>query len=166
MKSFACDFLGLLSCRGQPLKANRQTFGPLPSPGTIRTSVDEVPIPLKFEGSCLILALFAWKLLRSSGSAQNGFDGGHRTRDLKKVVVIVGPANLETISAYEINPQILNIAKSFFSYLSDTPAQTEIVLGDARLATATFDNVSVTYSLGQSGTLSFKPVVHNGQCLS
>jgi hypothetical protein len=35
---------------------------------------------------------------------------------------------------YEINPQTLNIAKSFFSYLRDTPAQTEIVLGDARLS--------------------------------
>jgi spermidine synthase len=35
---------------------------------------------------------------------------------------------------YEINPQTLNIAKSFFSYLRDTPAQTETVLGDARLS--------------------------------
>lgn len=35
---------------------------------------------------------------------------------------------------YEINPQILTIAKDFFSYLRDTQAQTEIVVGDARLS--------------------------------
>jgi hypothetical protein len=37
---------------------------------------------------------------------------------------------------YEINPLVLNIATSFFSYLRDTPAKTEVVIGDARLSLA------------------------------
>jgi SAM-dependent methyltransferase len=35
---------------------------------------------------------------------------------------------------YEINPQVVSLAKDFFTYLRDTDAQTEIVLGDARLS--------------------------------
>lgn len=35
---------------------------------------------------------------------------------------------------YEINPQVVTIAKTFFSYLRDTDAQTEVVMGDARLS--------------------------------
>src|SRR4029077_2018437 len=35
---------------------------------------------------------------------------------------------------YEINPQVLSIAGSSFSYLRDSAAQIEIVLGDARLS--------------------------------
>jgi hypothetical protein len=35
---------------------------------------------------------------------------------------------------YEINPQVVSIAKEFFTYLRDTDAQTEIVLGDGRLS--------------------------------
>src|ERR1700731_1461278 len=38
LKGFACNLLGVLSCRSQPLKANGRTFGPLPSPDNIRTS--------------------------------------------------------------------------------------------------------------------------------
>lgn len=35
---------------------------------------------------------------------------------------------------YEINPQVARIASTSFSYLRDTPARTDIVMGDARLA--------------------------------
>ncbi len=35
---------------------------------------------------------------------------------------------------YEINPQILAIAKNSFSYLRDSPAKIDVILGDARLS--------------------------------
>jgi SAM-dependent methyltransferase len=35
---------------------------------------------------------------------------------------------------YEINPQVLNIAQTSFSYLRDSPARIDVVLGDARLS--------------------------------
>ncbi len=40
----------------------------------------------------------------------------------------------DTIRIYEINPLVLDIARRDFTYLSDTPAQVEIVEGDGRLA--------------------------------
>jgi len=35
---------------------------------------------------------------------------------------------------YEINPQVSDIAKNYFSYLRDTPAKVDVVMGDARLS--------------------------------
>ncbi len=35
---------------------------------------------------------------------------------------------------YDINPQVVQIAQTSFTFLSDTPARTEIVLGDARIS--------------------------------
>ena len=35
---------------------------------------------------------------------------------------------------YEINPQVVQIAKTYFSYLRDSPARIDVVLGDARLS--------------------------------
>jgi hypothetical protein len=35
---------------------------------------------------------------------------------------------------YEINPQILGIANNYFSYLRDTPARVDVIMGDARLS--------------------------------
>jgi SAM-dependent methyltransferase len=35
---------------------------------------------------------------------------------------------------YEINPQVVQIAKTYFSYLRDSPARVEVALGDARLS--------------------------------
>jgi SAM-dependent methyltransferase len=40
----------------------------------------------------------------------------------------------DTFRFYEINPQVIAIAKSSFSYLRDSPARIDIVLGDARLS--------------------------------
>lgn len=35
---------------------------------------------------------------------------------------------------YDINPQVVQIAQNWFTFLRDTPAKTEIILGDARLS--------------------------------
>ncbi len=40
----------------------------------------------------------------------------------------------DTTRIYEINPLVLDLARSQFTYLRDTPARTEIVMGDARLS--------------------------------
>jgi hypothetical protein len=40
----------------------------------------------------------------------------------------------DSIRIYEINPQVIRIAQSEFTYLKDTPAKLELALGDARLA--------------------------------
>jgi predicted O-methyltransferase YrrM len=39
----------------------------------------------------------------------------------------------DSIRIYEINPQVIRLARSEFTYLKDTPAQLELALGDARL---------------------------------
>jgi hypothetical protein len=39
----------------------------------------------------------------------------------------------DTLRIYEINPQVVEIARRDFSYLKDTPAKVEIAMGDARL---------------------------------
>jgi len=41
--------------------------------------------------------------------------------------------NQDEFRFYEINPLVIDIAKSHFSFLSQTPAHTEMILGDARL---------------------------------
>ncbi len=40
----------------------------------------------------------------------------------------------DTVRVYEINPEIRRLAESYFSYLKDSPADIEIVMGDARLS--------------------------------
>ena len=40
----------------------------------------------------------------------------------------------DTYRIYEINPLVPPLAETFFTYLTDTPAKVEIVLGDARLS--------------------------------
>jgi hypothetical protein len=39
----------------------------------------------------------------------------------------------DTIRIYEINPQVIDIARREFTYLSDTPARVETAIGDGRL---------------------------------
>ena len=39
----------------------------------------------------------------------------------------------DTLRIYEINPQVLEIAHSEFTYIRDTPAKVEVALGDGRL---------------------------------
>jgi SAM-dependent methyltransferase len=40
----------------------------------------------------------------------------------------------DTFRFYEISPRVLDVARSEFTFLSDTPAKTEVVLGDGRLS--------------------------------
>ena len=40
----------------------------------------------------------------------------------------------DTVKIYEINPDVVDIAKHHFTYLSETTAEVNIVLGDARLS--------------------------------
>ena len=40
----------------------------------------------------------------------------------------------DTVRIYEINPEIRRMAESYFTYLEDSPAKIEIVMGDARLS--------------------------------
>jgi SAM-dependent methyltransferase len=40
----------------------------------------------------------------------------------------------DTLRIYEINPLVLNIARTEFTYLRDTPAKVEVAMGDARLS--------------------------------
>jgi SAM-dependent methyltransferase len=40
----------------------------------------------------------------------------------------------DTLRIYEINPLVLNIARTQFTYLQDTPAKVEVAMGDARLS--------------------------------
>ena len=37
----------------------------------------------------------------------------------------------DTVTFYEINPDVESIARQWFSYLSDSKAKTSVVLGDA-----------------------------------
>lgn len=39
----------------------------------------------------------------------------------------------DTIRYYEINPDVIRLAKEYFTFLTDSPAETEIVVGDARV---------------------------------
>ena len=39
----------------------------------------------------------------------------------------------DTFKIYEINPLVLDFAKTYFTYLGDTPAKTEVAIGDGRL---------------------------------
>jgi len=61
-------------------------------------------------------------------------------RDLRVAVVGLGTGTLaawgkpgDTFRFYEINPAVKNIAYEWFTYLNDSKAKTEIVLGDARV---------------------------------
>lgn len=72
----------------------------------------------------------AWQALQPSGP-------------LKLGVVGLGAGTLaaygregDTMRFYEINPSIVQIARSQFTFLSDSPSRVEVVLGDARLSLA------------------------------
>ena len=62
-------------------------------------------------------------------------------RPLKYGVIGLGIGTLaayakegDTVRMYEINPQIEDIARQQFTYLSDSPSEETVVLGDARIA--------------------------------
>ena len=64
-----------------------------------------------------------------------------RSSELRVGVVGLGVGTLATYGLpggymrfYEIDPDVLRIAKDYFTYLSDSEARVEVVLGDARLS--------------------------------
>jgi len=63
-----------------------------------------------------------------------------RRRPVRVGVVGLGTGSLaaygrdgDVFRFYELNPDVAHVAGSFFTYLSDTPGATEVVLGDARV---------------------------------
>jgi len=65
---------------------------------------------------------------------------GFLSRPMRVAVIGLGTGTLASYGRagdvyrfYEINPQVIEIARTQFSYLSDSPAKIETVLGDARL---------------------------------
>jgi SAM-dependent methyltransferase len=68
-----------------------------------------------------------WRILEQSGPIHMGVIGlGTGT------LAAYGRAG-DRIRFYDINPLVVNIAKSHFSYISDSPAHIDVSLGDARL---------------------------------
>lgn len=70
------------------------------------------------------------------GLALNNLD----SKPMRVAVIGLGAGTLATYGRagdvyrfYEINPDVIDIARSHFSYLSDSRAKTETILGDARL---------------------------------
>jgi len=72
----------------------------------------------------------AWRTLSPTGPLRMGVIGlGAGT------LAAYGRAG-DTIRFYDINPAVIQIAKTEFTYLADCPAHIDIVLGDARLSLA------------------------------
>ena len=76
--------------------------------------------------------------------AASGNDGermsGEADRALRIGVIGLGCGTIaafgepgDTLRFYEINPEVVRIANEYFTYCKETPADVEIVLGDARL---------------------------------
>jgi hypothetical protein len=64
-----------------------------------------------------------------------------RQRNLRIGMVGMGVGTLATfaqagdhIRIYEINPEVRRLAQTYFTFLRDSPAQIEVVMGDARLS--------------------------------
>ena len=71
----------------------------------------------------------AWRILELSGGP------------IKMGVIGLGTGTLaaygragDTLRFYDINPLVIDIAKNYFTYLSDSPAHIDISVGDARLS--------------------------------
>jgi SAM-dependent methyltransferase len=72
----------------------------------------------------------AWRTLADKGPLRMGVIGlGAGT------LAAYGRAG-DTIRFYDINPAVIRIAKSQFTYLTDCPAHVDVALGDARLSLA------------------------------
>lgn len=70
----------------------------------------------------------AWRVLEGNGPLRMGVIG------LGTGTLSAYGRSGDTLRFYELNPLIVNIARSQFTYLADSPAHTDVVLGDARLA--------------------------------
>ncbi len=72
----------------------------------------------------------AWRVLAKSGPLRMGVIGlGAGT------LAAYGRAG-DTLRFYDINPLVVDIARTQFTYLADCPAHVDVVLGDARLSMA------------------------------
>jgi len=93
----------------------------------------------------------AWTSLSRSGSAQGAFASARgcplcavqEETPLRMGVVGLGAGTLaaygragDTLRFYDINPAVISVAKTQFTYLADCPAHIDLVLGDARLSLA------------------------------
>lgn len=66
----------------------------------------------------------------------------HRPRQKRRIGVVglgVGTLatycqNYDRLRVYEINPEVVRLAKSYFTFLDKTAAKTDLILGDARLS--------------------------------
>jgi hypothetical protein len=72
----------------------------------------------------------AWQALAESGSLRMGVVG------LGAGTLAAYGRGGDTVRFYEINPAVIEIAKTQFTYLADCPAHLDLVLGDARLSMA------------------------------
>jgi SAM-dependent methyltransferase len=78
-----------------------------------------------------------YKTTSGIGRALLAFEG----KAIKVGVVGLGAGSLavyadadDTYRFYDINPEVIRVAKTWFTYLSDAPGKMETVLGDARLS--------------------------------
>jgi spermidine synthase len=92
------------------------------------------------EGTARTVRLFAdlFQEDAAMGDSPSDFEGKH---PLRIAVVGLGVGTMaaygergDLVKFYEINPQVEQIARRHFSYLSDTPAEVQVVIGDARLS--------------------------------
>ena len=72
----------------------------------------------------------AWRSLADTGPLRMGVIG------LGSGTLAAYGRSGDTIRFYDINPAVIRIARTQFTYLADCPAHIDIVLGDARLAMA------------------------------
>ena len=91
-------------------------------------------MPVAYYGTTSGLGL-AEALLR----ARKGVESGGRTLRIGGVGLGAGILAAygregDTVRFYEINPEVVRLANEYFTYLSDTPAEVEMVLGDARVS--------------------------------
>jgi SAM-dependent methyltransferase len=70
----------------------------------------------------------AWRVLEGGGPLRMGIIG------LGAGTLAAYGRSGDALRFYELNPLMIKIARTQFTYLSDCPAHTEIALGDARLA--------------------------------
>jgi SAM-dependent methyltransferase len=68
-----------------------------------------------------------WRVLEASGPLRMGVVG------LGAGTLAAYGRSRDVLRFYELNPLMLKIARTQFTYFSDCPARTEVVLGDARL---------------------------------
>jgi hypothetical protein len=111
---------------------------------------EEGPATLLFHGNVVHGTQYSSKSLRYGPTAYYGPESGisRVLKDMQKKqkqmtvgVVGLGVGTLaafgrtgDTYVFYEINPQVVDVAYSHFTYLADTPAAKDVVLGDGRLS--------------------------------